>query len=113
MSQLGLFMLRKATALLACILLFHILSAFTADFTGPVVSILDDDMLEVLHNNHAERIRLRSCNHIFPSFTHSPHARPRHCTHACIESKIPFQYILMVMVNVTPRGKTNAVRTIR
>ena len=51
-------MLRKAAALPACILLFHILSAFTADFTGPVVSILDDDTLEVLHNNHAERIRL-------------------------------------------------------
>ena len=29
-----------------------------ADFTGPVVSILDGDTLEVLHNNHAERIRL-------------------------------------------------------
>jgi endonuclease YncB( thermonuclease family) len=29
-----------------------------ADFTGPVVSVLDGDTLEVLHNNHAERIRL-------------------------------------------------------
>ena len=139
-------MLRKAAALLACILLFHIFSAFTADFTGPVVSILNDDTFEVLHNNHAERIRLsgidcpekgqaygkrakqaaselvfgkevihgvegRSCNRTFPSFAHSPHALSRHCTHACIERKVSFQYILMV--NVIPRDKTNAVRTIR
>jgi len=26
--------------------------------TGPVVSVLDGDTIEVLHNNHAERIRL-------------------------------------------------------
>lgn len=32
-------------------------SAF-ADFSGPVVSVLDGDTIEVLHNNHAERIRL-------------------------------------------------------
>jgi endonuclease YncB( thermonuclease family) len=31
---------------------------FAADLTGPVVSILDGDTIEVLHNNHAERIRL-------------------------------------------------------
>jgi endonuclease YncB( thermonuclease family) len=31
---------------------------WTADFTGPVVSVLDGDTLEVLHNDHAERIRL-------------------------------------------------------
>ncbi len=29
-----------------------------ADFSGPVVSVLDGDTLEVLHNNKAERIRL-------------------------------------------------------
>jgi endonuclease YncB( thermonuclease family) len=29
-----------------------------ADFTGPVVSVLDGDTIEVLHNNSAERIRL-------------------------------------------------------
>jgi micrococcal nuclease len=29
-----------------------------ADFSGPVVSILDGDTIEVLHNNRAERIRL-------------------------------------------------------
>jgi micrococcal nuclease len=29
-----------------------------ADFTGPVVSVLDGDTIEVLHNGHAERIRL-------------------------------------------------------
>lgn len=29
-----------------------------ADFSGPVVSVLDGDTLEGLHSNHAERIRL-------------------------------------------------------
>jgi endonuclease YncB( thermonuclease family) len=29
-----------------------------ADFSGSVVSVLDGDTIEVLHNNHAERIRL-------------------------------------------------------
>ena len=29
-----------------------------ADFTGPVVSVLDGDTIEVLHNQHPERIRL-------------------------------------------------------
>jgi len=29
-----------------------------ADFSGPVVSVLDGDTIEVLHNPHAERIRL-------------------------------------------------------
>jgi len=32
--------------------------ASTADFSGPVVSVLDGDTIDVLHNNHAERIRL-------------------------------------------------------
>jgi micrococcal nuclease len=29
-----------------------------ADFTGPVISVLDGDTIEVLHNTHPERIRL-------------------------------------------------------
>jgi hypothetical protein len=33
-------------------------SAALADFTGSVVSVLDGDTIEVLHNNHPERIRL-------------------------------------------------------
>jgi endonuclease YncB( thermonuclease family) len=32
--------------------------SFASDFTGPVVSVLDVDTLEVLHNTRAERIRL-------------------------------------------------------
>jgi endonuclease YncB( thermonuclease family) len=31
---------------------------FAADFTGPIVSVLDGDTLEVLRNQHPERIRL-------------------------------------------------------
>jgi micrococcal nuclease len=37
--------------------LLHPLGAF-AGFTGPVVSVLDGDTIEVLHNTHPERIRL-------------------------------------------------------
>jgi endonuclease YncB( thermonuclease family) len=33
-----------------------------ADFTGPVVSVLDGDTLEVLCNNHPERICLNGIN---------------------------------------------------
>src|SRR6185295_13462735 len=29
-----------------------------ANFTGPVVSVLDADTIEVLHNTHPERVRL-------------------------------------------------------
>lgn len=35
-----------------------VLSASAASFTGPVISILDGDTIEVLHNRHPERIRL-------------------------------------------------------
>jgi endonuclease YncB( thermonuclease family) len=31
---------------------------FVADFSGPVVSVLDGDTIEVLHNTWPERIRL-------------------------------------------------------
>jgi endonuclease YncB( thermonuclease family) len=33
-------------------------SAALADFTGPVVSVLDGDRIEVLHSTHPERVRL-------------------------------------------------------
>ena len=29
-----------------------------ADFSDPVVSVLDSDTIEAIHNNHPERIRL-------------------------------------------------------
>jgi hypothetical protein len=35
-----------------------VLSASAASFTGPVISVLDGDTIEVLHNQHHERIRL-------------------------------------------------------
>jgi len=35
-----------------------VLSASAASFTGPVISVLDGDTIEVLHNQHPERIRL-------------------------------------------------------
>ena len=39
------------------LILFTVSTALAADFSGPVVSVLDGDTLEVLHNHHAERIR--------------------------------------------------------
>ena len=33
-------------------------SALAGEFNGPVVSVLDGDTIEVLHNQHPERIRL-------------------------------------------------------
>jgi micrococcal nuclease len=38
--------------------LFCLTSLAYADFTGPVVSVLDGDTIEVLHNTHPERVRL-------------------------------------------------------
>ena len=32
--------------------------AFSAEMSGPIVSVLDGDTIELLHNNHPERIRL-------------------------------------------------------
>ena len=32
--------------------------SLAADFTSPVISVLDGDTIEVLHNQHPERIRL-------------------------------------------------------
>ncbi|HEV8620717.1 MAG TPA: hypothetical protein VGQ79_06805 [Nitrospiraceae bacterium] len=37
---------------------FLVSSAFGEEFSGPVVSVLDGDTIEVLHNSRAERIRL-------------------------------------------------------
>ncbi len=48
-----------ACSLILLALRFVAVSAVNAaDFTSPVVSILDCDTIEVLHNNRAERIRL-------------------------------------------------------
>jgi len=44
--------------LLTCFALLVCPYSSFADFTGPVVSILDGNTLEVLHNQHPERIRI-------------------------------------------------------
>ena len=43
-------------AALLCILFAR--AALAADYSGLVVSVLDGDIIEVLHNRHPERIRL-------------------------------------------------------
>ena len=40
------------------LLVFILTPAFAADFSGPVVGVLDGDAIEGLHNSRAERIRL-------------------------------------------------------
>ncbi len=39
-----------------------------ADFSGPVISVLDGDTIEVLHNRRAERIRQNSVAYPFTVF---------------------------------------------
>jgi hypothetical protein len=48
---------RYARALCSLLFLFSLFRAI-ADFTGPVIRVLDGDTIEVLHNNHAARIPL-------------------------------------------------------
>ncbi|HEV8620777.1 MAG TPA: hypothetical protein VGQ79_07110 [Nitrospiraceae bacterium] len=44
-----------------------------SDFTGPVVSVLDGDTIEVLHHTHPERIRLSGIDcPVGASLRHSP-----------------------------------------
>ena len=50
--------LRVTRPLLTCFAVFLFPYFCFADFTGPVVSVLDGDTLEVLNGHHAERIRL-------------------------------------------------------
>ena len=45
-------------SILIQLLTFPLTSPSFADFSGPVVSVLDGDTIEVLHNQHSERIRL-------------------------------------------------------
>ena len=40
------------------VLILLIPSVAVADFTGPVISVLDGDTIEVLHNTHPARVRL-------------------------------------------------------
>jgi endonuclease YncB( thermonuclease family) len=53
---------RRRLLILSLFIVGFFISSFSAvlasDFTGPVISILDGDTLEVLNGHHAERIRL-------------------------------------------------------
>ena len=42
----------------AAFVLLRAVPTLAADFTSPVVGIIDGDTIEVLHNQHPERIRL-------------------------------------------------------
>ena len=52
------FILNAIITLLGCTHFLQGLPAFAADFSGPVVGIIDGDTLDVLHDSQAERIRL-------------------------------------------------------
>jgi endonuclease YncB( thermonuclease family) len=43
---------------MALVLLLLLPTRVLADFTGPIVSVLDGDTIEILHNQRQERIRL-------------------------------------------------------
>ena len=47
---------------LGCVLFLLAATSAFADFSCPVVSVLDGDTLEVLHTQHPERIRLIGIN---------------------------------------------------
>ena len=51
-------MLKRCLFIACQLLLCWLPVALGADFSGPVVRILDGDTIEVLHNQHPERIRL-------------------------------------------------------
>jgi endonuclease YncB( thermonuclease family) len=56
-----------AKSLVVCLFLFTthsvLCEVLAADFTGPVVSVLDGDTIEVLHSNKAERTRLHGIDY--------------------------------------------------
>lgn len=51
--------------------------SIASDFSGPVISVLDGDTIEVLHNNEAERLRLNGidCPEKGPGIRHQGQAR--------------------------------------
>lgn len=50
-------------ALVLALLPFVLMNVtLAADFSGPVVSVLDGDTIEVLHNKNAKRVRLQGIN---------------------------------------------------
>jgi len=49
---------KQVLAILLVLIAVDSVSVFAADFSGQVVSVIDGDTIEVLHNNRAERIRL-------------------------------------------------------
>jgi endonuclease YncB( thermonuclease family) len=55
-------LLRRRLLMLSVSTLGFFMSSFSAvlasDFTGPIVSVLDGDMIDVLHIQHPERIRI-------------------------------------------------------
>ena len=50
--------MRPMRTLLTILLILWPIGVAFADFSAPVVSILDGDTIEVLHNTHPERVRL-------------------------------------------------------
>jgi micrococcal nuclease len=73
--------------LIQAVLLYILLvtSAFATEFTGPVISVLDGDTIEVLHNQHPERIRLNGID--CPEKGQAFGQRAKHATSALVFGK--------------------------
>jgi endonuclease YncB( thermonuclease family) len=55
---------------------------FAADFSGPVVSVLDGDTIEGLHHQHPERIRLNGIDRPEKDQSHGNNAKHVTANHA-------------------------------
>jgi endonuclease YncB( thermonuclease family) len=64
--------------LLSCVILLLTVDSAVADFSGPIVSVLDGDTLEVLNGHHTERIRLSGidCSEKAKPTATTPSTRP-------------------------------------
>ena len=78
--------LRLLNIALVGFLVFPVCSySIAADFSGSVVSILDGDTIEVLHNQHPERIRLSGID--CPEKGQAYGQRAKHATSALVFGK--------------------------
>lgn len=76
----------RVVFLLLLPLFFSVTLAFVADLLGKVVPVLDGDTLDVLHNQHSERIRLNSIDCPEKGQAYGKESEP---SHVSVEEKSP------------------------